>query len=785
MGEMDDIVKEFIAESNENLDQLDQDILSLEKEPTSKLLIGGIFRTIHSIKGATGFLGFAKLGEVAHCGESLLSLLRDGSLTLQPEIIAGLLSLVDGIRKMLCEIEAHGQEGDGDYSALTAELIRLQKLKRPLVPGADGMSAKIIVASINGPTTELGDSSNPREVPHQCVNTQAAPRAATAILRDRAFAFLADGSALSGENVEASRETAGIASAGGSLRVGVQQLDILMNLVGELVLTRNQILQICTRQPDADLLIAAQQLNSVTSELQESVTKVRMQPIDNIWQKFPRLVRDVAAQCGKQIVLEMEGKETELDKAVIEAMKDPLTHVIRNAIDHGIESPEARRANGKSPIGHLLLRAFHQNGQVNIEIRDDGRGIDLPAVRQKAIDAGLISPQQAGELDEQKTLELVFLPGFSMAKEISNISGRGVGMDIVKTNIEKIGGTVEIASHVLVGTTTTMRIPLSVAIIPALMVRSGEERYAIPQANIVELVRLSRAEAEKHIHRISGTSIYRLRDHLLPLLYLASELTDAAHDHETPRGETASDGAATILAMLVNDRHFALVVDEVLDMEEIVVRSLGKHMKGAPIYSGATILGDGRVAPIIDVLNMARRSGVLGHARQIPNTVEKDRAESPSLSQNNFLLVVTEDDQHLAIPLHHVSRLEQFETRNVEMAGNQQVVQYCGEVLPLFFPNDLLPGRSKPGRQEFLEMKGKGRIQVVVCQRNGHPAGLIVKRVLDIESDTRKHPGRVINQADAPAIMQGHVTAILALEEILASAAYIPGLKPAAIEVLA
>src|ERR1700730_9795164 len=246
MGEMDDIVKEFIAQSNENLDQLDQDILSLEKEPTSKLLIGGIFRTIHSIKGATGFLGFAKLGEVAECGESLLSLLRDGSLTLQPEIIAGLLSLVDGIRKMLCEIEAHGQEGDGDYSALTAELIRLQKLKRPLVPGADGMSAKIIVASINGPTTELGDSSNPREVPHQCVNTQAAPRAATAILRDRAFAFLARGSALSGENVEASRETAGIASAGGSLRVGVQQLDILMNLVGELVLTRNQILQICT-----------------------------------------------------------------------------------------------------------------------------------------------------------------------------------------------------------------------------------------------------------------------------------------------------------------------------------------------------------------------------------------------------------------------------------------------------------------------------------------------------------------------------------------------------------
>lgn len=741
MDEMDDIIKEFLVESRENLDQLDLDIVELEKDPAAKELVASIFRTIHSIKGATGFLGFEKLGAVAHSGESLLGRLRDGSLLLEPEITTALLALVDAIRKMLSEIERTGQEGGADYTALTDNLARLQ----------DSASA----AGAPATSALTPPPASPAPLPH-AAPVRPAPEAQ---MQGAALAEVAP-------EAEAGASRPGPSS---SLRIDVTQLDTLMNLVGELVLARNQILQMSSFQHDPEFLVASQQLNLVTSEIQEGVTKIRMQPIDSVWNKLPRLVRDLARQCGKQILLEMEGNETELDKSVLEAVKDPLTHSVRNAIDHGIETPEERISKGKAPQGLVRLRAFHENGQVNIEISDDGGGIDLSRVRQKALDCNLITPEQARLLDDHKTTDLLFLPGFSTAPTVTSVSGRGVGMDVVKTNIERIGGTVELHSKLGEGTVINLRIPLTLAIIPVVVIRCAGDRYAIPQTAIVELVRLDKMEAQKQINHLRETKIYRVRDRLLPLLFLDQELGVAL-----PSGDSSSTelsdwhfrGAATIVALRVNDCHFALVVDEVLDTEEIVVRPLGKQVRNVSVYAGATILGDGRVALIIDVLGLARSCGV-------PNSPETTAASATTASgseadAHNFLLVTNEEDQLMAISLNQVIRLEVFHHTQVEMAGSQRVLQYRGDILPLFSLSELLPERPGRNAREHFEVSSEEKIHVVICEAGGCAAGLVVGRVLDIEA-YRQGPAAGVMPADPrqPIIMQRRVTKILDLDELL------------------
>ena len=375
-----------------------------------------------------------------------------------------------------------------------------------------------------------------------------------------------------------------------------------MNLVGELVLARNQILQFTATQTDTGFIGASQRLNLVTSELQEGVMKTRMQPIGNLWTKFPRIIRDLSAQCGREVRLEMEGKDTELDKTIIEAIKDPLTHIVRNSVDHGIESPADRIARGKSPQGHLMLRAFHEGGQINIEIADDGAGIDPDRVRQKAVSRGIMTAEQAARLNDHEAVKLVFLPGFSTAEKVSNISGRGVGMDVVRTNIERIGGTVDIQSRIGLGTTLRIKIPLTLAIIPALIVNAGRERFAIPQAALVELVRLEAAQAKERLEHVGGATFYRLRGNLLPVITLHRELR--------VEGGT-SDGVVSIVVLNADGRQFGLIVDAISDTEEIVVKPLGKQLKRVNVFAGATIMGDGRVALILDVVGLAQQARVI------------------------------------------------------------------------------------------------------------------------------------------------------------------------------
>jgi chemotaxis protein histidine kinase CheA len=914
MGDMDDIVKDFLVESNENLDQLDRDLVTLEKDPTAREVLASIFRTIHTIKGTTGFLGFSRLESVAHVGENLLSSLRDGRLLLNAEITSALLALVDAVRQMLVNIETTGQEGEGDYTSLIETLSRLQgdkgKVPGPVATAPPPSPADLPSATppTEAPSREpehadpalpLGEilvqagRANPQEINEALkLQHEGDDRRLGEILVEKGAAKLAAVQ----DALQVQAEARSPALSDSNIRVDVSLLDKLMNLVGELVLARNQILQFSSTQQDTSFLNTSQRLNLITTELQEGVMKTRMQPIGNIWSKFPRVVRDLATSCGKQVNIEMEGKATELDKTIIESIKDPLTHLVRNAVDHGIETPEKRQACGKSPEGHLFLRAFHEGGQVNIEISDDGAGIDPERVKQKALEKGLVTPDQASRLSDRELLNLLFLPGFSTAEKVTNVSGRGVGLDVVKTNIEKIGGTVDIQNRLGQGTTLKIKIPLTLAIIPALIVTSQGDRYAIPQVSLLELVRLEGEQARKGIEKIHGAAVYRLRGKLLPLVNLNHELRveasgngsdqgapDGSHtladaqaldfasarskhmlwklrlrdfldgkstltlaqasshkdcalgkwlyssglqqfgklpemqqlenlhqqfhgavrevislktsgdtarsERELTRVESlsaqivslltglerqmAERAAVNIVVLQADDRHFGLVVDEINDTEEIVVKPLGKQLKGISTFAGATIMGDGQVALILDVLGLAQRANVVSEVRDRSVGEKATEAESRHDEGESLLLLRGPDDGRMAMPLSLVARLEEFATTAVEKAEGRQVVQYRGQILPLIHLSSAFTERRQQPRNSGPSEPGAAdeKIQVVVYTDQGRSVGLVVDRILDIAHDAvkvQKHSGR--QGTLGSMVVQGRVTELLDLKGIIQTA---------------
>ena len=510
------------------------------------------------------------------------------------------------------------------------------------------------------------------------------------------------------------------AVADANIRVGVGLLDKLMDLVGELVLTRNQILQFNTEREDAALNATSQRLNLITTELQEGVMKTRMQPIGMVWNKLPRVVRDMAVALGKQIRLEMDGAETELDRTIIEAIKDPLVHLVRNSCDHGIEPPEARVQAGKPPQGRLTLRAYHEGGQVNIEIGDDGAGIDVARVKQKAVEKGLLRPEQAEKLSDREALNLIFLPGFSTAQTVTNVSGRGVGMDVVKSNIEKIGGVVDVFSRPGEGATVKIKIPLTLAIIPGLVITSGGERFVIPQVSLLELIRLEGDSSEKHIEHVHGTPVYRRRGSLLPIAYLNQVLGLKSAE----RAE-----AVSMVVLQAEDRQFGLVVDGINDTQEIVVKPLGKQLKGLTVYAGATIMGDGRVALILDVLGIGQRSGVLAESREQARAAAEQKTQT-GIEQQRLLLFRAGSFERLAVPLSLVARLEEFPQSSIEHAGGGQVVQYRNRILPLVPLRTVLePGAPDPGAD------AADPVQVIVFNDGDRSVGVVVDQILDVAEE--------------------------------------------------
>lgn len=722
-----EVIRDFLIESHDNLEQLDSCLVSLESSPRDEDLLNAVFRTIHTIKGSSGFLSFGKIEKVAHAAENLLSELRSGSIVLNSEITHGLFSAIDFIRKQLASIEEKHIETDGNVDDIVQGLDAL--LTKHLSKSSPNMTAQATMPPVVAPQMESLPSPTKPLTKKQ---SNTVPAAATGDANPNATSSAAES----------------------TIRVDVALLDKLMTRVGELVLARNQILQFSSSLGDSDLQSASQHLNLITTELQEGVMKTRMQPIGNVWGKFPRLVRDLAEICGKVVRIEMQGKETELDKTIIEAIKDPLTHLVRNTVDHGIEKPEVRKANGKPVEGCLLLRAYHEGGQVNIEISDDGGGLNLDRIKAKAIEKSLITAEQAARLTDRETAQLIFLPGFSTAEKVSNVSGRGVGMDVVKTNIEKIGGTVDLQTNPGHGTSVKIKIPLTLAIIPALIITNDGNRFAIPQVNLLELVRLELSSDEPGIEWIQGAPVYRLRGRLLPLVYLRKVL-------RTKQKETETNDCINIVVLRVDDRQFGLVVDRINDTEEIVVKPMGKQLKGVTVFAGATIMGDGRVALILDVLGLAHSAKVISNERSRAMSDLGGRSHNEHGLTQTLLVLGTDTNRRVALPISQVARLEKIAVDTIEYTADQEVVQYRGQILPLVRLAKVL------GIQDG-EQAVDGLLNVVVYTENGKSYGLVVNRIIDIvETSFEISRPSLGNKLLGSAIIQNHVTDLVDLPAII------------------
>jgi two-component system chemotaxis sensor kinase CheA len=727
-------VREFLIESTENLGVLDREIVELERNPADEKLIASVFRTIHTIKGTCGFFGFEILGSITHVAENILGQVREKQRELTPELVSLVLQTVDVVKLVLGNIEERGEEGEDVYQDLRQRLDDAYNFRTGSSPRLgsedEAPSPATVEAAIPSDKTEE-EIEEQLPIPAYEVAPSGSPEPKIAAPA-AAAAAPAGGAANAGGNAASS-------AAGSTIRVDVILLDKLMNLVGELVLARNQILQGNSSQSGTSSG-ASQRLNLITSELQEGVMRTRMQPIGVVWNKLPRVIRDLASELGKKIEIQMEGAETELDKTIIEAIKDPLTHIVRNSCDHGIENPDVRVSKGKNAAGTVLLRAYHEGGHVNIEISDDGAGIDPERVKRKAVEKGLVRAEQTALMSEWEALRLVFLPGFSTAEKVSSISGRGVGMDVVKTNIEKIGGAVDLYNRPSVngasaGSTVKIKIPLTLAIIPGLIVnvnsarttggvrQKQEDRFVIPQANLLELVRLEGAEDRKQIESIHGTEVYRRRGKLLPLTHLSRVLGLESAEK--------TDDALNIVIVQAEETAFGLVVDGVSDTQEIVVKALGKQLKALSCYVGATIMGDGKIALILDVPGLARLANILPQALE-RSRVESKNVDSATDQRQTLLLFSAGRFPRLVVPLSMVARLEEFPSSRVEYGAGMPVLHYRDAILPLAWVGSMLD-RGSPDSGD-----SSGSLQVIVFSEGSRQVGLVVDQIQDIVEEVVK-----------------------------------------------
>ncbi len=737
---MDDLTREFLIESQEGLDRMERCLTDLEERPQDRELLSDIFRSVHTIKGTTGFLGFKRLEKLAHTGENLLGLLRDGKLVATPPIITGLLELLDGLRGILSIVEETGGEGDGEDVSLIQQLKVLQALPveaetaKPTVMAAElaRQSSDVL------PTVPEATVAPPPNMPKTAAVAPVVPSAPLAATPAT-------------ETAEVQKPRMGATAASDStLRVDVALLNRMMNLVGELVLTRNQILQATAQHENLTLL--SRRLDMVTADLRESVMKARMQPVSNVFSKFPRIIRDLSQMLHRRVRLLMEGQETELDKSLLEAIKDPLTHAVRNSMDHGIEPPEVRQAAGKDPEGTLKLRAYQESSHVIIEVSDDGAGIAVEKVQKKAIERGLITAERAAQLSERELLQLIFLPGFSTAEAVTNVSGRGVGMDVVRTNVEKIGGKVELDSKPGKGTTLRLRIPLTLAIVPALIVKSQGQSFALPQGALSELVHVPPERYEQDIEWMEGAPLYRLRGNLLPLVFLERMLLSGDGD------KPGRDRDNYIAVLEVDGRRYGLVVDGLADPEEIVVKPLSAVLKSIGLYTGATVLGSGDLALILDPSSIAMRAGV-------QMSLQEEHAE---MEQNGELgtvrgaeyLVVEAAARKAAVALSDVLRIERIPLSRVEYIGYRPVLNFEGQLLPVEDAGGIL--REAAERTDVEEQQ----VTVVVCRDGNRHVGLAVHAVLDVASGRQLMEAGTERAADGVTLLKDHVTSVVNLSGV-------------------
>lgn len=715
MENHDEILAEFILEAREIIDRLDVDFVRLEQDPGEQALIGNIFRGLHTLKGSSGFFSLKRLEKLSHAGESLLGKIRAGQAELDFDKSTRLLEMNDILRQIIDGVETSHVEPAGDDQELINALLGLS-------PTEKTSPTKVVAADVEIKLPEVITPEGPVEA-----------------IEPPEIAF----TGTSGQELVV------------PVKVNPEVLDKLMNIASEMVLARNRLLPFSQQSSDKLFTSAVRSIDLLTLELQERMMKMRMQPIFHIWDKFPRLVRDVAAECGKKVRLLQEGAETELDRILLDSIRDPLVHLIRNSIDHSIESPEIRLEKGKSELAYLVLRAAHQNGTVIVEVIDDGAGIDYERVRQRAISRGLISVEKAHTLNHKELIDLIFLPGFSTRETVTNLSGRGVGMDVVKNNIENIGGSIEITSVPNEGTHVKLKIPLTLAILPTLFVRCADEIFLIPQNRILELVRFAPNESNNGIEDFYGTPTFRLRDKLIPLLFLNEQL----HLTSAPLKPKQK---LFIAVLNFNGTLFGLVVEEVLNIQDIVIKPLGDLLRDASNFAGATIMGNGEVALILDIDGIARQSGLIERLQANPIRQE-ELYVAPVVEMVSVLLFEISGLHKIALTLDAIDHIIKLDPDKIQQNGNREVVYFNEQLMDLVHLDKYVSGGVRKAQVYHV------RAPVLTCQYRDRLYGLVVKQVTDIIEVPAK-----LHELSSPQrglcgsiIYNDQVINVLDLEEVL------------------
>lgn len=836
----DEIIGEFVIESLEHIRDVEPLLLQMEEAGSAEMDdLNSIFRAVHSIKGAAGFLGLADIQRLSHVGETLLMRLRDGDLQYQQPMSDPLLRFVDELRVMLealpetdgsfpeevlIKLEALSEgcaSEDGDEAATCAQSSEPESTPAPPLESE---------ASASGSPTESGDSTESDSRASELERLKFGeigvdlgllePSQVVAIVTDQeqrkekaSFGQIAlELALLDASGVQAiqeeqvirkamaqqsaairemrelsERQNAGAASQvptapaavaaaeprpapksepkaarsaaekrNETVRVNVALLDELMNLAGELVLGRNQLVQTLDAVEVPGLKRVLQGIDLVTSDLQEHIMHTRMQPMSIVFDRLPRMVRDITQKLGKKVELVIEGKEVELDRSILEAMGDPMTHLIRNSLDHGIEMPADRAAICKPEKGNVHVRAYHQGGQIVVEIQDDGKGIDPVRLRSVAVERGLYDEAAASALSDKEAIHLIFHPGLSTADQVTDISGRGVGMDVVRANIQKLGGQIELESTVGVGTTLRISLPLTLAIIPSLAVSAAGERFVLPQMNLVEIVRMHRTELQEKIEVVRDIEVLRIRDNLLPLVRLDRTLG-------LESGEESS--SASVVVLRAGTKEYGLVVDQLHDNEEIVVKPLSNFLKSCKWFAGATILGDGSVAMILDAQGLLKKSGI--HLEALEEELARQdaqRAEEDTLETRSLLIFGNGDEEQFALPLEEVKRLERIQATDIERVGHMEFTQHRGRSIPLVRLESLLPVAPPPGVEQDIFL--------LIPRTSTVEAGIVATRIIDtIQSNAVPDPGQVRQPGLlGSSILSGRMTLFLSTQELLTSA---------------
>lgn len=716
---MDELFGEFLTETTESIAALDNDLVSLEQQPDNPELLSRIFRTMHTIKGTCGFIGLPRLEKVAHAGENVLGKIRDGELVVSGDIITVILECLDRIKEIVECLEKNACEPEGDDVPL------IDALNYAATGGLGKPQESQEEAHEDAIEDACEDEEEVEDAPLQVAEPKAgAPKAVTP--KAAPVASKAVPAAPRAPAAAQSSSDAANSVANQSIRVSVDLLENLMTMVSELVLTRNQLLQLLRDTEDSEFSVPLQRLNHVTSELQDGVMKTRMQPIGNAWSKLPRLVRDLSVELGKKIDLVMIGEDTELDRQVLELIKDPLTHMVRNSADHGIESIHDRVSNGKSDTGTITLKAYHEGGHINISISDDGKGLNLDAIRNKAVESGILRREELDNMSDREVRHLIFRAGFSTAQAVTSVSGRGVGMDVVRTNIEKIGGTIDLMSTPGKGTQFIIKIPLTLAIVSALIVESGKERFALPQIGVLELVRVAE-NSEHHVELINNTPFLRLRNRLLPLVVLSHLLKlEKAPTLDQETGQSSIDELVGkkqdeyfIIVSQVGSFVFGILVDQIFETQEIVVKPVSSILRQVGVFSGNTILGDGSVVMILDPNGILSIMGSTGSDENIVETQQHARA-AHSEETMTLLLFKAGSDVPKAVPLALIARLEELDLTSIEHANGQSVVQYREALMPLL---------TVECGQQYHDA---GRQPVLVFSDHDRFVGLAVDQIIDI-----------------------------------------------------